>query len=129
MYLCTVIQKWRYNEVDLVAQLVEHLTFNQRVPGSSPGPITINACTLNVCRRFLFSFFLQKISPPVLKQVAIFFINITFFLRENTQHGVVSTYFFQRYYKSRSTHTWNFGLQFPLLHDRIIRANHGIFKT
>ena len=25
---------------DLVAQLVEHFTFNERVPGSSPGQVT-----------------------------------------------------------------------------------------
>ena len=27
--------------IDLVAQLVEHFTFNERVPGSSPGQVTL----------------------------------------------------------------------------------------
>ncbi len=36
LYLCTRFLK----VVDPVAQLVEHLTFNQRVPGSNPGRIT-----------------------------------------------------------------------------------------
>ena len=33
--------------VDLVAQLVEHLTFNQRVPGSSPGQVTKKKLSAN----------------------------------------------------------------------------------
>ena len=38
-----------------VAQLVEHLTFNQVAPGSSPGTLTINKSGRHhVCRFFVF---------------------------------------------------------------------------
>jgi len=38
---------------DLVAQPVEHLTFNQRVPGSNPGEITIKAPCLTAGAFFM----------------------------------------------------------------------------
>ncbi len=42
-------------ETDLVAQLAEHLTFNQRVLGSIPSEITENrGLWLFCCKPFLF---------------------------------------------------------------------------
>lgn len=49
-------------KVDLVAQPVEHLTFNQRVPGSSPGQITKTLQSLdNLCiiKRFFYAFYVE----------------------------------------------------------------------
>ncbi len=43
MYICTRIRKKPdafYLDLDLVAQLVEHLPFKERVLGSSPSQIT-----------------------------------------------------------------------------------------
>ncbi len=40
MYICTRIRKTPYATNDLVAQLVEHLPFKERVLGSSPSQIT-----------------------------------------------------------------------------------------
>ncbi len=58
------------NRVDLVAQLVEHLTFNQGVMGSSPIEITLNINGLwneGSVSRFLFAYNLHTYSPYLAK--------------------------------------------------------------
>ena len=75
-YLCN--RKQENNA--LVAQLVEHLTLNQGVPGSSPGWVTTDSSPENErFRVFIFSsvlpgrIFLQQITEHFLSDAAIYF--------------------------------------------------------
>ena len=57
LYLHPLSKTPRHCLNDLVAQLVEHFTFNERVPGSSPGQVTKNNLKprkLLVCGVFVF---------------------------------------------------------------------------
>ncbi len=54
MYICTRIRKKTNVFIDLVAQLVEHLPFKERVLGSSPSQITIFGLKKVPARLFLF---------------------------------------------------------------------------
>ncbi len=49
---------------DLVAQLVEHLTFNQRVLGSNPSQITFKSSSLRL------GLFLSLVEPKLDKKIA-----------------------------------------------------------
>ena len=63
--------------IDLVAQLVEHFTFNERVPGSSPGQVTSQKPPF--IGGFLFIFFSNSFAIQKISFFQLLFINSSYF--------------------------------------------------